>query len=149
METIKNEVNVIQRLKLLPSSNSEPTSINKDAKLKEAITLMMTYNYSQLPVIDESRNVVGYISWGTIGCTLSNGRVSDDLKDYIKTDITRLNYDMPLLDAIAIILEKEFVLVEKNDHSISGIVTVADLSDQFLSATAPCIYLEQIENHSA
>ena len=145
--TTKNGIDPIQRLKLLPSSNNEPISINKEAKLKEAITLMMMHNYSQLPVMNGSRNVLGYISWGTIGCALSNGLVSEDVKDYINTDLTRLKYEMPLLEAISIIIEKEFVLVEKNDKSIAGIVTIADISSQFLSVTEPFILLEQIENH--
>ena len=37
--TTKNEVDSIQRIKLLPSSNREPISINKEASLKEAICL--------------------------------------------------------------------------------------------------------------
>jgi predicted transcriptional regulator len=145
--TTKNGIDPIQRIKLLPSSNNEPLSISKEAKLKEAITLMMIHNYSQLPVMNGNRNVLGYISWSTIGCALSNGLVSEDAKDYIGTDLTTLNYETPLLEAISVIIEKEFVLVIKSDKTISGIVTIADISSQFLSVTEPFILLEQIENH--
>lgn len=145
--TTKNGIDPIQRIKLLPSSNNEPISIHKEAKLKDAITLMMLNNYSQLPVMNGIRNVIGYVSWDTIGCALSNGINSEDLKEYIKTDITILNYDTPILEAISIVIEKEFVLVSKNDKSISGIVTIADISNQFLLVTEPFLLLEQIENH--
>lgn len=145
--TTKNGIDPIQRIKLLPSSNNEPISIHKEAKLKDAITLMMLNNYSQLPVMNGIRNVIGYVSWDTIGCALSNGIISEDLKEYIKTDITILNYDTPILEAISIVIEKEFVLVSKNDKSITGIVTIADISNQFLLVTEPFLLLEQIENH--
>lgn len=108
---------------------------------------MMLNNYSQLPVMNGSRNVIGYVGWDTIGCALSNGINSEDVKDYIKTEITILNYDTPILEAISVVIEKEFVLVSKNDKTISGIVTIADISNQFLLVTEPFLLLEQIENH--
>lgn len=143
----KNEVDPIQRIKLLPSSNREPISITKESSLKEAITLMMMNNYSQLPVMSGIRNVIGYISWETIGCALTNGCKSEDAKDYINTNITLLSYETPLMEAINIVIDKEFVLVYKNDKTISGIVTLADISSQFLSVSEPFLLLEQIENH--
>lgn len=63
--TTKNGVDPIQRIKLLPSSNREPISLPKDAKLKEAITLMLMHNYSQLPVMSSPKNVMGFVSWET------------------------------------------------------------------------------------
>lgn len=143
----KNDVDSIQRIKLLPSSNKEPISITKEATLKEAITLMMIHNYSQLPVMSGSRNVFGYVSWETIGCAIANGLNSQDVKDYTNQDVTLLSYETPLLEAISIVIKKEFVLVFKNDKTISGIVTIADISSQFLAVTEPFILLEQIENH--
>lgn len=145
--TTKNGVDPIQRIKLLPSSNREPISIQKEGNLKEAITLMMMHSYSQLPVMSGQRNVIGYVSWETIGCALSNGVNTQDIKDYLSTDITLLSYETPLMDAIKTIIDKEFVLVYKNDKTISGIVTIADISSQFISVTEPFILLEQIENH--
>lgn len=145
--TTKNGIDPIQRIKLLQSSNREPISITKESTLKEAITLMMMHNYSQLPVMSGSRNVVGYVSWETVGCALTNGCISQDIKDYMSTSITLLSYETPLMEAISIIIENEFVLVYKNDKTISGIVTIADISSQFVSVTEPFILLEQIENH--
>jgi CBS domain-containing protein len=58
----KNENDPIQRLKLLPAANNAPVSVNRDAKLSEAVTLMMMNNYSQLPVITGTRSVVRKLS---------------------------------------------------------------------------------------
>lgn len=145
--TTKNGVDPIQRIKILSSSNKEPISISRDSTLKEAITLMMMHNYSQLPIINGPRNVIGFVSWETIGYALANGQTSQEIKFYTNPDVTKLSYETPLLDAISVIIEKEFVLVIKSDNSVSGILTIADISAQFLSATEPFILLEQIENH--
>ena len=143
----KNESDPIQRLKLLAAANSTPITVNRDGKLSEAVTLMMLNNYSQLPVISGTRNVAGIISWEKIGSGLANKQNSDLVKDYMTTNFTLLDYDTPLLEAIPIIIEKEFVLVQKKDKTLSGIVTTADISSQFLTMTEPFLILEQIENH--
>lgn len=142
----KSETDPIQRISILPSANKPPLSIPRDAKLSESITLMMMNNFSQLPVMSNPRTVAGFITWESIGSALNNGIHSDDVKDYLKTDFRILNYDTPLLEAIAVTIDKEYVLVQKKDKVISGIVTIADISSQFLTLTEPFLILEQIEN---
>ena len=44
-------------------------------------------------------------------------------------------------------INNEFVLIKKTDGTISGIVTLADISAQFITFTEPFLLLEQIENH--
>ena len=143
----KKENDPIQRIKLLPAANKEPLSVSRDAKLSEAITLMMLNNYSQLPVMNSPRNVIGVVTWESIGYGITNGSKSDKVKDYLKTDIVILDYETPILDAVSKIIKNEFALVKKSDNLISGIVTIADISLQFLNVTAPFLLLEQIENH--
>lgn len=143
----KKSVEPIQRIQLLDSANKPPITVSREATLKEAMTLMMMHNFSQLPVMTGTRTVHGVITWETIGYGLTNRCDSDLVKDFISNDITILDYETPLLDAISIILKKEFVLVQKSDKSISGIVTLADISAQFLTVSEPFLLLEQIENH--
>lgn len=38
-------------------------------------------------------------------------------------------------------------MLETSDNTISGIVTIADISLQFINVTEPFLLLEQIENH--
>ena len=143
----KKENDPIQRIKLLPSANREPLTVNRDAKLKEAITLMMLHNYSQLPVISSPRNVIGVITWESIGYAITNGKDSENIKDYIEKDFVVLNYETPILDAVTKIIKHDFALILKKDKSLSGIVTIADISLQFVNVTEPFLLLEQIENH--
>lgn len=143
----KNVHDPIQRIKLLDSANKPPETVSRDDKLKKAITLMMMNNYSQLPVMSGSRTVVGVITWESIGYGLTNGCESEDVKNFISNEISILDYETPLLNAISTIIEEDFVLVQKPDNSISGIVTLADISEQFLTVSEPFLLLEQIENH--
>jgi len=137
----------IQRIKILPAANKEPVMVKREATLKEAITLMMLHNYSQIPVVSGPKTIAGYISWETIGNRLANGIYSDKVSDFISKDISILDYEQPLLDAVSIVIKKEFAVIQKVDKTICGIVTIADISEQFIMLTEPFLFLEQIENH--
>jgi len=143
----KKECEPIQRINILDSANNSPLMISRDATLKEAVTIMMMNNFSQLPVISSPKNVVGVVTWKSIGYAMTSGCHSLDLSGYICSDVTIVSYETPLLEAIRTIIEKEFVLVQKQDKTICGIVTIADISSQFLIMTEPFLLLEQIENH--
>jgi len=142
----KTESDPIQRISILPSANRTPVTITRDAKLNDAITNMMLHNYSQLPVLSNPRSIVGFITWESIGCAITNGVTSEDAKEYLDLEYTILEYDTPLLKAIKTVIEKEYVIVQKKDKSFSGIITLADVSSQFLTLTEPFLILEEIEN---
>lgn len=144
--TSKTESDPIQRINILPSANKPPITITRDAKLRDATTLMLMHNFGQLPVMSNPRTVAGFISWESIGSAVSNDVNSPDVKDYLIQDVTILQYDTPLLTAIETVIDNEFVLVQKNDKTLSGIVTLADISSQFIILTKPFLLLEQIEN---
>ncbi|NOR44523.1 MAG: CBS domain-containing protein [Candidatus Delongbacteria bacterium] len=143
----KQENDPIQRIKLLSAANKVPITVSRDAKLNEAITLMMLHNYSQLPVMNSPRNVIGVITWEKIGYGITNGIESENIADSLEKEVAILDYETPILDAVNKIIENEFVLVKKSDNTICGIVTISDISLQFINATEPFLLLEQIENH--
>lgn len=142
----KSENDPILRISILPSANKPPITINRDAKISDAITLMMMHNYSQLPVMSNPKTVAGIITWETLGIGTTNGNLSKEVKDFIKPKITILELDTPLLEAIKTVISEEVVLVQKKDKSLSGIVTIADISSQFFTLTEPFLLLEKIEN---
>lgn len=55
------------RIGRLESANKTPTSVKPDATLRQAITLMLANDFSQLPVMTGPRDVKGIVSWKTIG----------------------------------------------------------------------------------
>ncbi len=138
--------NPILHISILPSANKPLVTINRDAKISEAVTLMMMHNFSQLPVMSNPRSVEGFISWETIGTRITNGNTSQEVKDFLEKDVTILPQNYPLLEAIKIVLEKGVVLVKKVDNNLAGIITITDISSQFFALTEPFLLLERIEN---
>lgn len=121
-------------------------SVTRDTPLNEAITLMILNDFSQLPILSGQRDVDGVISWKSIGRALALGKTCATVSD-CKDDVVILNYDELLFNAVKFILEKDFVLVRQKDKTISGIVTMTDIGEQFISMAEPFLIIEQIENH--
>lgn len=137
----------IVRVKSLEVANKMPLLISNDATLTEAMTLMQINKYSQLPVTSNGpRGLCGFISWESIGVARANGIASNIVKDYKRTECKSVSPDTPLLDAIHIVNEHDFAVVLQNDKSVCGIITTADISNQFLLLTEPFVLLEEIEN---
>lgn len=120
--------------------------VTRDTLLNEAITLMILNDFSQLPILSGQRDVDGIISWKSIGRSLALGKKCITVSD-CKDDVVILSYDEPLFNAVRFVLEKDFVLVRQKDKTISGIVTMTDIGEQFISMAEPFLIIEQIENH--
>ncbi|GAA3972582.1 CBS domain-containing protein [Pedobacter ginsengiterrae] len=119
--------------------------VNKDTPLIEATTMMLRYNFSQLPILSGTRDVLGLISWKSIGIALTLGKKCESVLD-CREDVEVLNIDEPIFKAMNVILAKEVILVRDKKNTISGIVTATDLGEQFLKLSEPFLIIEQIEN---
>lgn len=136
-----------KRLQILEAATRVPVYIENNAPLSQAIYLMTFHNYSQLPVTNNGlRGLCGYISWETIGKATAHGVNSGVVKDYKSPSVTSLPLQTPLLEAISAVYKHDFAVVTKEDQSICGIITTADISSQFLASTKPFLLLEEIEN---
>lgn len=137
----------VRKLQVLEAANREPIFLSLDADLVTAITEMRIHNYSQLPITKNGkRGVCGYISWQTIGEAKASGVTSNDVRDYISTNIITLPLNTPLLDAVEAVYKNTFIVVKNEKEELCGMVTTTDLSSQFLTWTKPFILLEEIEN---
>ena len=135
------------RLKRLDAANAKPAHVHPDAPLEDAVTLMMINGYSQLPVMTNPSTVKGVISWESIGKRLALGRHCEFVNECMANDHTIVPSEEPLLAAIKRIEEDEYVLVQKANGQLSGIVTSADLSRQFHRLGEPFLLIGQIENY--
>lgn len=147
---LENEVNQydpVSRVRLLPSANRKPVKVNLDCTLQEATTLMLMYDYSQLPVMSSDYKVEGLITWETIGNNLIHGGEKTLVRHFMKKDVTEITHEMSIFDAVKIIINKEVVLVRNEKNHICGLVTATDISEQFITIAEPFLILEQIENH--
>lgn len=134
------------RISSLDAANKEPLSVHPDKPLSAATTLMLLHDYSQLPVMTNSRTVKGVISWKSIENRLSLGRKCELVKQCMDPAI-ELPSDTPLFEAIAPIAQHEYVLVRGKDNSITGIITASDLSFQFMQLAGPFLFIGEIEGH--
>lgn len=133
------------RLRKLAAANRTPLSIKPDAPLSEAITLMLSRDYSQLPVMTTERDVKGAISWRSVATRLALKRDGSSVREFMDS-VEILQADASLFDAIRVIVQQQYVLVQETDKRIVGIVTSSDLSAQFQQLTEPFLLLSEIEN---
>ncbi len=105
------------------------------------------HEFSQLPVMSSEREVKGIVSSKSIArCLMKSPVLDGEVREYMEALAFELNIDSPLLEAIGEICHHEYALI-RDKGKISGIVTVSDLSGQFMQLTQPFLFLRQIENH--
>ncbi len=135
----------IYRIDGLESANRKPVSVKPDSQLFEATTLMLTNDFSQLPVMTTERDVKGTVSWKSIGSRLALGKKCPLVKDCIDPAQV-INAEASLFEAINIIAEHDYVLVRAHDRTICGIVTASDLSQQFRDLSEPFLLIGECEH---
>ena len=133
------------RIGRLESANKGPVSVKPDATLQQAITLMMTHDFSQLPVMPTTRDVKGVVSWKTIGSRLALKRDCTYVRDCMEPAHIVLIEDS-LFSAINTVAEHDYVLVRATNQEICGIVTASDFNDQFRRLAEPFLLIGEIEN---
>ena len=133
------------RIGRLQSANKPPVSVKPDAELQQAVTLMMTNDYSQLPVMTGTRDVEGIVSWKSIGTRLAL-KCSCILVRECMESAHELSIDESFFPAIRAVAEHGCVLVRASDHTISGIITATDFNDQFRKLAEPFLLVGEIEN---
>jgi len=131
------------RVNSLASANSGVISISPQDTVQKAQSLMMRYDYSQLPVLSGERDLRGAVSWESIAqarirsseCSLGDATGAAEL----------VRDDDDLLAQIPRIVSSGFVFVQARDKKIIGVVTTADLSEAFASTANPFFMLGEIE----
>jgi CBS domain-containing protein len=131
----------------LPSAKRLPVTVEPQQKVIEAITKMLTNDFSQLPVMS-GYTVKGMIIWETIGSRLALGRLplESEARECMVSH-QEVRADKPLFDAIDEIVTNQYVLIRDSTNKISGIVTTSDLSLKFRQLAEPFLLLREIENN--
>jgi CBS domain-containing protein len=137
----------INRLSVLKAASKNPISISRDATLEKAYHIMWKNEFSQLPIMNNEREVLGIISWQTIAKGLISKKNSNTVKDFMTDDFIVLDGNTPLFESIKQVIKKGIVFVSNEENKIKGPVTTSDLNEQFIEQIEPYILLEQIENY--
>lgn len=131
----------------LEAANRSPVSVSPNATVREAVTIMLSKDYSQLPVMQGERSVKGLISWKSIGARLALGRKCDTVGDAME-NVQTVSAEASIFQVAEIVARDELVLVRASatDNKIVGIVTTADVAHQFGSLGEPFLLIGEIEN---
>jgi CBS domain-containing protein len=141
-----DDLNSSIKIKRLDAANNPPVCVSPDASISEAITLMLQYDFSQLPVVTTPRDLKGLLSWKSLGSRLALGKPCKRVRECMETAV-EVSPNASLFNAIQSIVEHECVLVRDETRNLTGIVTTADLSLQFRDLGEPFLVLGQIESH--
>jgi len=135
------------RIGSLPAANKTLTTVGQDDSLKKAVTKMLLFDYSQLPIMHGEREVKGMISWKSIASRYSIGGECCKVQN-CREDAQVVDGNGTLFDAIPTIVKYGYVLVrDPQDRRITGVVTASDLSLQFQQLAEPFLLLREIELH--
>jgi CBS domain-containing protein len=129
----------------LRSANTPPEWVNPNASIKEAITIMLANDFSQVPVMQSEREPRGIFSWKSLGARLSLEKKCEYVRECMD-EYKELGPEASLYDAIPLIVRHDCVLIRDETKKISGIVTPADLSIQFQALAEPFLLVGAIEN---
>jgi predicted transcriptional regulator len=148
VETVLGEsVDPTFRIGSLPASNKTLTTVGQDDALKKAVTMMLQFDYSQLPIMQGEREVKGMISWRSIGSRYALGGDCCKVR-HCREDAQVVDGNGTLFEAIPTIVKHGYVLVRNpQDRRITGIMTASDLSLQFQQLAEPFLLLREIELH--
>lgn len=127
----------------IPSAIGSLLSVRPEDSLRRAQTLMIQYDFSQLVVIADGK-LAGVISWESIARASLQGtvvRVSDCMT--VPQTVTQ---DADLLSNIERIVDAGYVIVLDPLDAPSGIVTTADLAQQFDRLARPYLLVGECEH---
>jgi restriction system protein len=110
--------------------------------LQRARMLMLENGFSQLPVLSGVM-LKGVVTWKSIAMAHARGQC-ESLDDVTERPAREVSIDAELLVTIPDIIEHNCVFVH-DDHKVTGLVTVADLSLEFGRLTGPFLRLGEIE----
>lgn len=134
------------RIGKLASANKKPVFVRPDDAVEKAVTLMLSNDFSQLPVMTSDRDVKGVISWTSLGSRLALGQKCDFARQCMDNH-QEISSDTSLFAAIDAIVANQYVLIRNLQKEIVGIVTTSDLSLQFQQLGEPFLLIGEIENY--
>ncbi len=124
---------------LFPGGRAALTAVSPDDTLAKAQSLMMAFDYSQLPVMIGRRTFKGAVSWESIAKTIAHRPAAIVADCLMPADALKLSDDV--LTNVPKITQNGFILTKNDAQEIVGIVTTADLAVAFEALAGPFLLL--------
>src|SRR5207302_9569921 len=132
------------RVVQLNSARKKPVSVKPTASISEAITLMMTHNFSQLPVMSSSRAVKGIFSWRSLAQKVAFAKNPGFVQDAMEEAVV-MDSNCSLFDAARLVPESDCVVMKDLDATISGILTSYALRASSVGRSERFLLMERFE----
>ncbi|MFE2743383.1 HPP family protein [Streptomyces scopuliridis] len=128
----------------LPTATRGVVSVTSSQPLEDAIYLMHTKNYSQLPVLDDQFTLRGVITWQSVTRMYGTG-VDKVLKNAMVDDPPVAEAHQDFFSLLPMISQHGYLLIRGNNGRFTGIVTAADITGRFESTAWPFFVVGEIE----
>ncbi|MDQ3705839.1 MAG: CBS domain-containing protein [Chloroflexota bacterium] len=136
-------------IKQLLDGRPAPVCVPQNARVKDALQLMMKHDFSQLPVVEADGDLLGIISHKTIAHTyfLLGGQVPllDLTVDHCLMRIDPLTPEDDLFEACEKLRADDSAVVIVEGRKPVGLLTAGDLTDFFRYRSEDLIRIEDIE----
>lgn len=127
----------------LRSARRPVSKVTPDDPIGQAATIMAIHDYSQLAVTVGERDIKGAISWESIG-RATQFRTPNFVREAM-SEVKTVPGSDELLPHLRSIAENGFVFVTGPDRCLTGIITAADITDEFGELAEPFFLLGAIE----
>lgn len=148
--TVKSDANAgmkseeqFLRVGSLQCASQGVAAVPPDADLDQAMTLMVLNDFSQLAVSSSQRHVQLAVSWESLGRQRLVG-AAQKVRD-ASTPTQPVFLDDALLPLLPEIARAGFLIVQDRSRTATGIVTAADVTNEFGALAEPFFLLGEIE----
>lgn len=124
----------------------EPMSVSPHTSVGDALRLMRTHRYSQLPVLDGDRLRGVFSLWSLAQQVLDSPKLP--LHDLAVEDLMEELPAVTVDDALDTVLEhlnRSDAVVVRSEHGIQAIATATDALNYFARVARPFVLLQEIE----
>ncbi|MGW5095069.1 CBS domain-containing protein [Streptomyces nodosus] len=127
----------------LPSALRGVVSVTSSASFEEAFTKMQLNGYSQLPVLNGTRNLQGAITWQSI----AQARYQDSQAPFSQAIVKAhdVSYADHLIDVLPYLEQHGFLLVRDQTKQIAGIITIADVAAEYGATARPFLLIGDLD----
>lgn len=121
-------------------------SVKPDAPVREAVTQMLLHDYSQLPVLRNDWDCLGFVTWKSIGHE-NFFSATATARDCLRGEFEECGVDDNLFDVLDRIIRYEVVIVRGAGRRVLGVLTTTDLAEAFRTLAEPFLLLSEVEGH--
>jgi CBS domain-containing protein len=135
---------VSMRVGHLPAARGGVVSVKPTDSYEHAVTLMMQWDFSQIPVIEGDSYLRGAVTWRSVARMYAFGH-APSLANATEQEVQIVHTHDDLLATLPVVTAYDYVLVRNEHGHICGIVTTADLALQFENVARPFFTIGEIE----